>query len=111
MKEKINFEEFLSISNRLEIKVGEILTIDAVPKSDKMIRLSVSFGDGDTRTVMSNIGNRVDVDNLVGIQLPFITNLEPVKIMGVVSEAMIMVGETVDGNIEINEFTNGVKLL
>lgn len=111
MKEKIKFDEFLAISDRLEIKIGEVLSIEAVPKSDKLIKMSVSFGDDDIRTVVTNIWNRVDVDNLTGTKLPFITNLEPAKIMGVVSEAMIMVGENANGDIEISNFTNGVKLL
>ena len=77
----------------------------------KMLKLEVSFGDNDRRTVMTNIGNRVDVDNLEGAQLPFITNLEPAKIMGVMSEAMIMIAENDEGELQFEEFSNGAKLL
>jgi len=110
MKNKITFDEFLEIETKLEIRIGFIRSVERVPKSDKMLKMEVSFGDDDRRTVMTNIGNRVDIDKLEGLQLPFITNLEPVKIMGVISEAMIMVTEY-EGRIELDEFTNGAKLL
>jgi len=111
MKNKITFDEFLEIETKLEIKIGRIRSIVRMSNSDKMLKLEVLFGDNDTRTVMTNIGNRVDVDNLEGAQLPFITNLEPAKIMGVMSEAMIMVVENNEGELEIGRFTNGAKLL
>lgn len=103
MKDKINFKEFLEISEKLEIKLGTITDVVKMEKSDKMLKLTVDFGDNDVRTVMTNIGNRpelngeedvIDVLRPIGgniVQLPFVTNLEPVKMMGVVSEAMIIV--------------------
>lgn len=111
MKDKITFNEFLEIETKLEIRIGYIRSIVLMPKSDKMLKLEVSFGDGDIRTVMTNIGNRVDIDNLEGAQLPFITNLEPAKIMGVMSEAMIMIAENNEGELQFERFTNGAKLL
>ena len=111
-KEKIDFGTFMGLSEQLEIKIGMIRSVEPMPKSDKMLKMQVSFGDHDRRTVMTNIGNRVDnIDDLEGVQLPFITNLEPVKIMGVVSEAMIMVAENEDGEIEFERFTNGSSLM
>ena len=111
MKNKITFDEFLEIETKLEIKIGTIRSIEPMPKSDKMLKLEVSFGDGDRRTVMTNIGNRVDINKLEGVQLPFITNLAPAKIMGVMSEAMIMIAENDKGELEFEQFTNGAKLL
>jgi methionyl-tRNA synthetase len=111
-KEKIDFDTFLEASNKLEIKIGMIRSVERVPKSNKMLKLEVSFGDNDRRTVATNIGDRIeDIEELVTVQLPFITNLEPVKIMSVMSEAMIMVAENEDGEIEFEQFTNGSTLL
>jgi methionine--tRNA ligase beta chain len=110
-KEKINFDTFLEIENKLEIKMGLIRSAERVPKSKKMLKLEVSFGDDDRRTVMTNIGSKFEPDDLEMIQLPFITNLESVEIMGVTSEAMIMVGESPNGEWEYENFTNGSKLL
>jgi len=111
MKNKITFNEFLEIETKLEIRIGYIRSIVLMPKSDKMLKLEVSFGDGDIRIVMTNIGNRVNVDDLEGRQFPFITNLEPAKIMGVMSEAMIMMVENNEAELEIGQITNGAKLL
>jgi len=111
MKNKITFDEFLEIETKLEIRIGMIRSVTLMNKSDKMLKLEVSFGDGDIRTVMTNIGNRVDIDNLEGAQVPFITNLAPAKIMGVMSEAMIMIAENDEGELQFEQFTNGAKLL
>ena len=110
MKNKISFEKYLELSDQLEIKVGQIRSVEPMPKSDKMLKLEVSFGDDDIRTVMTNIGNRIDMEDLEMLQMPFITNLEPSKIMGVMSEAMIMVPE-IDGEISLYNTTNGSKLM
>lgn len=112
MKQKIDFNKFLEVSKDLEIKIGEITSVERVPKSDKMLELEVHFGGDDIRTVLTNIGNRIDdIDALVMTQLPFITNLEPAKIMGIESQAMIMVAENEEGKIEFERFTNGAKLM
>ena len=111
MKNKISYEEFLEIETKLEIKIGMVNSVERVPKSDKMLKLEVIFGSNDVRTVMTNIGNRIDIEKLECVQLPFITNLEPAKIMGVMSEAMIMIVENDKGELEFDIFTNGAKLL
>lgn len=103
MKDKIDFSEFLEIEKKLEIKVGKILFVEAVPKSEKLIKLEVDFGDlpdggRDTRIVVTNIKQHIGdtqecIDVLTGLSFPFVTNLKPVKMMGVESHAMIMPGE------------------
>jgi len=54
MKELIEFSEFLEIQNKLEIKVGQIINVEDVPKSNKLIKLTVDFGN-ETRIVVTNI--------------------------------------------------------
>lgn len=103
MKAKINFSQFLEIEKQLEIRYGKIVSAERMPKSDKMLKLSVDFGT-EVRTVMTNIGSSVeDLEVLLHKFFPYITNLEPVKIMGVVSEAMIMVPTTEDGAINLGQ--------
>lgn len=94
MKDQIGFEEFLEIEKKLEIKWGRICNAERVPKSTKMLKLEVLFSAGtenpETRTVMTNIGDKVEPESLMWLTFPFVTNLKPVKIMGVESTAMIM---------------------
>ena len=95
MKDKIEFSEFLDISSKLEIKPGTIKTVTDVPKSDKLIKLEVDFGEDTLRTVVTNIKPTLGenyVDMLTGKTVLFVTNLKPVKMMGIESTAMIMPG-------------------
>ena len=101
MKQKIDFKTFTEISEKLEIKLGEITAVEKMEKSNKMLKLTVVFGENDTRTVMTNIGNKVDSGFLLNAVFPFITNLEPAKIMGVESTAMIMV-PTINDEINVD---------
>lgn len=97
MKNKITFERFLEIEKDLEIKVGIITEVIEIPKSKKLIQLTVSFNDitDDVRTVVTNIKEDLliatdnNLNKLIACRFNFITNLEPVKIMGIESTAMI----------------------
>lgn len=92
-KELIEFDTFLEVSNKLDIRIGQIVSVERVPKSTKMLKMSVIFGEEekDEKTVMTNIGGKFSEDDLLGLTFPFIVNLVPSKIMGVMSEAMILV--------------------
>jgi tRNA-binding EMAP/Myf-like protein len=80
--------------------------------------LTVSFSkkEGDEITVVTNLGEFYEPDDFATF-LPFIVNLEPVKLGGVMSEAMIIVGKSqtdgFEGNIELTyaDYTMGSKLL
>ena len=127
-KEKIEFQEFLEIEKKLEIKVGKVTAVEDVPKSNKLIKLTVDFGT-ETRTVVTNIkpllnpSDETITSNLqtsLGVSMKivdksfaFITNLKPVTMMGIESTAMILPGEIELGKvITINGLvTPGTKLL
>ena len=73
----------------IDIRVGTIERVEDVPKSDKLLRLTVSFGDH-TRTILSGVKQeRARPEELVGLQALFVVNLEPRKMMGEVSEGML----------------------
>lgn len=100
MKDKIEFSEFLDASSKLEIKTGKIISVTDVPKSDKLIKLEVDFGEDTPRVVVTNIKPSLGeyyVDKLEGYSFLFVTNLKPVKMMGIESQAMIMPGELENG--------------
>jgi methionine--tRNA ligase beta chain len=83
---QINYEDF----KKVEIKVGEILEVEEIPASEKLLKLKVSFGD-DERQILSGIKNYYeDPQVLVGKKVPFVTNLEPRKMMGLESQGMIL---------------------
>jgi methionyl-tRNA synthetase len=112
MKELIEFKDFLEIESKLEIKVGKITNVEDVPKSDKLLKLTVDFGD-EQRVVVTNIKPQLKIESalLSGLMFLFVTNLKPTKIMGIESTAMIMPGE-LDKDLMITINSNpGAKFL
>jgi len=111
-KELIEFDEFLEITNKLEVIYGQVVSAERVPKSKKLLKLTVIFGvdESDEKTVVTNLGDKFEPEEFEGLTLPFVTNLVPSTIMGIVSQAMIMV-PTNHGKVELEEYSLGSKLL
>lgn len=111
-KPKITFGELLEIENKLEIRIGQIIHAERVPKSNGL-KLTVIFGENkeDERTAFTNLGKHFEPEALLCVKCPFIMNLEPSEIKGVKSEVMIMVAEGKDGKIEFENFSIGAKLM
>lgn len=110
-KPRISIEEF----SKIEVKVGTVRTVERVPETDKLLRLTVDFGlkpslcegsadqpsavgigeERDVRKIVSGIAAYApDPEQLIGRQLAFVTNLEPRTIRGLESNGMLFaVGE------------------
>ena len=74
---------------RIDVRVGEILKVEDVEKSDKLVKLTVDFGDF-RRTIL--VGMKKERDNsaeIVGRQALFVVNMAPRKMAGEVSEGML----------------------
>ena len=69
-----------------------ILTAEPVPKSKKLMQLSVDLGI-ETRTIVAGIGEAYKADQLVGRKVVVVANLKPATLMGVKSEGMILAGK------------------
>jgi tRNA-binding protein len=73
----------------LDIRVGTIQNVEAVPRSEKLMKLTVSFGDH-TRSILAGIKKeRENPREIEGRQALFVVNLEPRKMAGEVSEGML----------------------
>ncbi len=75
---------------KVEIKIGKIISVEEVEGSEKLYKLAVDFGEEKERQVLSGIKKFFEKDFLIGKQFAFITNLEPRKMMGLESQAMIL---------------------
>jgi methionyl-tRNA synthetase len=75
---------------KVEIKAGKVISAEPVEGSEKLLKLSVDFGEENPRQVISGIAKFIKPEDLVGTICTFVTNLEPREIMGLKSEAMIM---------------------
>jgi methionyl-tRNA synthetase len=115
MKEKIHFDEFLAMEAKLEIQMGQIAEAERVPNSKKLLKLMVIFGPNkeDIKTVVTNLGDKFEPEYFIGLWSPFITNLAYVKMMGVESQAMILVGTKEDGSLKMYKDWSeyGVKVM
>jgi methionyl-tRNA synthetase len=101
-QERISIDEF----RRVELRAGKIVEAERVPKSNKLVRMVVDFG-GERRQIVGGIGKKYAPEQLVGKTCPFVTNLQPAKLMGVESNGMIMAGN-LDGEPILLQFLEDV---
>lgn len=86
VKELISIDDFF----KTDLRVAEVLTAEKVEKSKKLIKMTVSLGDGETRTVVSGIAEHYKPEELVGKRVIFVANLKPAKLMGIESQGMVL---------------------
>lgn len=76
---------------KVEIKIGHILSAEKIENTDKLLRLSVDFGEETPRQIVSGIATYFeDTQSLVGKKCAFATNLEPRVIKNLESQGMIL---------------------
>lgn len=93
----IEFADF----EKLDIRVGTILSCERVPKMNKLLKFSIADGL-DNRTIVSGIARHYEPESLVGKQVCFIANLPPRTFKnGLVSEGMILSALNADGSLSI----------
>jgi methionyl-tRNA synthetase len=114
-KSKITFPEFLEISKKLEIQVGKVTKVERVPKSNKLLHLTVDFSENGTpeklKNCVTNLGERFKPEQFIDKVFPFVTNLEPSKMMGVESEVMIIVGQFANEDVWVGDLECGTFLM
>lgn len=81
----ISFDDF----NKLDIRIGTILEAETVPETDKLLKLAVDLGD-EKRTLVAGIAEDYKPEEIIGKQIPILTNLEPKKLRGIESQGMIL---------------------
>jgi len=81
--------------DRIELRVAEVLAAEAVPKSKKLLKLTVSLG-AEPRTIVAGIAQHYAPADLVGKKVVVVANLEPAKLMGIQSQGMVLAGSTED---------------
>ncbi|WP_317313112.1 methionine--tRNA ligase [Absicoccus porci] len=82
---KIDVDDF----EKVELKVGTIVSCEKHPKADRLLVEQIDLGD-ETRQIVSGIAKYYQPEDLVGKQVVVVTNLKPVKLRGVESNGMIL---------------------
>ena len=88
----ISIEKFFET----QLKVGTVLAAEPVPKTDKLLKLTVDVGEEEPRTLVAGIAAAYGPDEIVGCQVAVVANLEPATIRGVTSQGMVLAA-SVDG--------------
>ena len=79
------------------LKIGTIVEAVEVPKSAKLLRLQVDLGEGRNRQILAGIKEYYSAEELVGTQACVVANLKPAKLMGMISEGMLMAAKDENG--------------
>jgi tRNA-binding protein len=87
--------------DKIDVRVGTILSVEEVTGSDKLLKLTVGLGNVE-RTILAGMKQeRAIPQELVGKQSLFVVNLEPRKMMGQSSEGMLFDIGYADGLVPV----------
>ena len=98
--------EFITIDefNKVKFVTAKILACEAVPKSSKLLRFTLDCGEAFPRQILSGIHEYYEPEELVGKTVVACTNLKPRKMMGIMSNGMLIsaVKEEPDGSEKLH---------
>jgi methionine--tRNA ligase beta chain len=103
----VSFDEF----KKMEMKVGKIEAAERVPGADKLYKLDVDTGE--KRTIVAGIAQNYTIDELVGLEIIVVTNLDPKKLRGIESQGMLLAaedGDTVSLLVPLKEIRPGSEV-
>ena len=97
------------------MRVGQVLTAERIPKSDKLLRFTIDVGEEQPRQVLAGIAEYYEPEAMIGRKVIVVANLKPRKLRGFESQGMVVaasVGE--NGRPVVATFTedvpNGARL-
>ncbi|HZH29370.1 MAG TPA: methionine--tRNA ligase [Pyrinomonadaceae bacterium] len=88
----INIDDFIKV----EMRVGEILTAERIPKSDKLLRFTIDLGEAAPRQILAGIAEYYEPETLVGRKVAVVSNLKPRKLRGFESQGMVLAASVGD---------------
>ena len=108
-KEEVTFDDF----GRMDIRTATVLAAERVPKTDKLLKLTIDTGI-DTRTIVSGIAEYYGPEDMLGKQICILANLAPRTIRGIESKGMILMAKQGDGKMRFitpqEVVANGVQI-
>lgn len=91
----------IDILDKVDIRVGTIKLVEDIEKSDKLVKLSVDFGEFMRTILVGMKGERENPKEIEGKQALFVVNLDPKRMAGEVSEGMLFDIGYADGIIPV----------
>ncbi|WP_201353388.1 methionine--tRNA ligase [Hydrogenimonas urashimensis] len=89
----ITIDQFFQV----QLKVGTVVKAEEVPKSKKLLRLQVDLGEEQPRQIIAGIKEWYGPQDLEGTQVCVVANLKPAKLMGMLSEGMLLAAKDEEG--------------
>jgi methionyl-tRNA synthetase len=89
----ITFDKFFETT----LKIGTVVEAEEVPKSKKLLKLQVDLGEEKPRQIVAGIKEFYSPDMLMNTQVCVVANLKPAKLMGILSEGMLLAAKDEDG--------------
>ena len=107
----IGIEDFVKV----EMRVGEILSAERVPKADKLLRFTVDVGEAAPRQILAGIAQHYEPEKLVGRKIVVVSNLQPRRLRGLESQGMVLAASVGDEGRPVlatfsEEVPNGARL-
>ncbi len=108
---------FIDITDftKVELRVGEVITAERIPKADKLLLLTVDVGEEKPRTILAGIAEHYEPDQIVGRKIAVVANLKPRKMRGHESQGMLLAASVGDGDRPVlatftEDVPNGARL-
>ena len=93
-KDEVEFDDF----GKMDIRTATVLEAVKVPKSDKLLKLTIDTGI-DKRVIVSGIAKFYTPEEMLGKQICILANLKPRTIFGIESKGMILMARQGDGKM------------
>ncbi|MGD2149546.1 MAG: methionine--tRNA ligase [Desulfobacterales bacterium] len=78
----------LDTLNKVDLRVATVIHAEAIPRAKKLLKLEVDLGK--RKTIIAGISADYSPENLVGKQVIIVANLKPAKLMGILSQGMLL---------------------
>ena len=88
-KQEITIEDF----EKIDLRVGEVVSCEKHPKADKLLVLQVRIGD-ETRQIVSGVAKYYRPEEMLGRHVIVVANLKPIKLRGQESKGMILFADS-----------------
>ena len=102
---RITIDDFAKV----ELRVGQVMVAERVPKSDKLLRLEIDIGT-EVRQVLAGIAEAYAPETLVGRKVVIVANLAPRKLRGYESNGMIVAASLEGGKPVLASFLEDVPI-
>lgn len=74
---------------KVELRVAQVIAAERVPRTDRLLKLSVDLGE-EVRTLVAGLGAHYTPEELVGLKVIVVANLEPAVVRGIESNGMML---------------------